>query len=601
MRKNFLISTLLGISLLLSSVSGIPQTEAVATASASSRQAASSPLTTTASDADPLPPEQNDPGYERLSGAYEPAAEENISADTATDTAKTDSSSGVLSINPAGSRLKQVSSSVSNYTRKTYTHASDFDGMNIYNGIDVSYHQGDIDWAAVKADGIDFAILRLGYRGYSNGSLVTDSKFTSYIRDAISVGMPLGVYFWTEAINVDEAVQEAQYVISKLAPYQSSITMPVVIDWELNNNSRHGGLSKETNTTICTAFCDLVKQSGYTPMIYANISDLNKNLDGEALSEKYEIWVARYNNIVNNATTHFYGKYSIWQYASNGAVDGISGNVDMNFWYTGGSPSAPSFTHSTTQSAIATPTPEPDDTDDIDELFDVGNVSAKSYAKKLSLSWDTVEDADGYQIWRKDTYNGSYKKIKEIEDADKTSYTNSGLAANHEYYYKIRAYHKNSDEMIYSDYTVITAATKASSRVGVPKKSFVLYKTPVKKAAKLITVKRGMPLEYVGITYRSNGSKFHHFRYHTSSKVYNGYSVTRSGMTWYTQGTTSARLNLRRTAGTSGKLITSLPKNTAVPLLGTKKVKGSIWYKVSFSTKKNTVVTGYVAGNYIKK
>ena len=90
-------------------------------------------------------------------------------------------------------------------------------------------------------------------------------------------------------------------------------------------------------------------------MIYANISDLNNNLDGEALSEKYEIWVARYNNIVNNATTHFYGKYSIWQYASNGAVDGISGNVDMNFWYTGGSPSAPSFTHSTTQSAIATP------------------------------------------------------------------------------------------------------------------------------------------------------------------------------------------------------------------------------------------------------
>ena len=248
MRKNFLISTLLGISLLLSSVSGIPQAEAVATASASSRQAASSPLTTTVPDADPLPPEQNDPGFERLSGAYEPAAEENISADTATDTAKTDSSSGVLSINPAGSRLKQVSSSVSNYTRKTYTHASDFDGMNIYNGIDVSYHQGDIDWAAVKADGIDFAILRLGYRGYSNGSLVTDSKFTSYIRDAISVGMPLGVYFWTEAINVDEAVQEAQYVISKLAPYQSSITMPVVIDWELNNNSRHDGLSKETNT-----------------------------------------------------------------------------------------------------------------------------------------------------------------------------------------------------------------------------------------------------------------------------------------------------------------------------------------------------------------
>ena len=332
MRKKFLISTLLSVSMIVSSLSGIPRTVS----------AADQQIAQIATQADPaaseLPPEENDPGYERLSGAYEPAAEENISGNTENETnsvstrsSGTTDTSGFLSVNPAGSRLKGYASTVSSYTGKTYTHASDHDGLNIYNGIDVSYHQGDINWENVKAAGIDFAILRLGYRGYSNGSLVTDSKFAAYMQDAIAAGMPLGVYFWTEAINVDEAVQEAQYVVDKLAPYKTSITMPVVIDWELNSNSRHGGLSQETNTTICTAFCDLVKQNGYTPMIYANISDLNNNLDGVGLSQKYEIWVARYNNIVNNSTASFYGNYSMWQYSSSGSVNGISTKVDMNY------------------------------------------------------------------------------------------------------------------------------------------------------------------------------------------------------------------------------------------------------------------------------
>ena len=418
MRKKVLISTLLSVSMILSSLSGFPQTVSAATGNTvSSSETASTQTSPAASE---LPPEKNDPGYERLSGAYEPAAEENITPDTGTGTASSNNKKGAdprkaadgfLTVNPAGSNLKGYASTVSKYTGKSYTHASDHDGLNIYDGIDVSYHQGNINWTNVKAAGIDFAILRLGYRGYSNGSLMTDSKFAAYMQEAISVGMPLGVYFWTEAVNVDEAVQEAQYVINKLAPYKASITMPVVIDWELNSNSRHGGLSKETNTTICTTFCDLVKQNGYTPMIYANISDLNNNLDGVGLSQKYEIWVARYNNIVNNSTTSFYGNYSMWQYSSSGTVNGISTKVDMNYWYTMGSPSSPVFSHGTTQGAITTPTPTPND---VDSLDDVEDLSARSYAKKLVLSWNAVEDADGYQIYRKDSYNGTYKKIKQI-------------------------------------------------------------------------------------------------------------------------------------------------------------------------------------------
>ena len=241
MRKHFVISTLLSVSMVLSSLSCIPGRTALA---AEQTQGGFAEAVSQTAAPQALPADQNDPGYERLTGQYEPAAEENISgADSAVSTFSADAqgSGGFLSVNPATSGLKGYSSSVSAYTGKTYTHASNFDGMSIYNGIDVSYHQGTINWSNVKAAGIDFAILRLGYRGYSNGSLVTDSKFTTYIKDAAAAGIPLGVYFWTEAINVDEAVAEAQYVVSTLAPYKSSITMPVVIDWELNSNSRHGG------------------------------------------------------------------------------------------------------------------------------------------------------------------------------------------------------------------------------------------------------------------------------------------------------------------------------------------------------------------------
>lgn len=541
-----------------------------------------------------LSPEENDPGFERLSGIYEPAAEENIS-NGAEEPDGNSSDSSITS--PALRNLKKLSSSASAYTGQTYTHASNFDGMNIYNGIDVSYHQGTINWNKVKNDGIDYSIIRLGYRGYSNGTLVTDSKFDTYMQEAIAAGIPVGVYFWTEAVNVDEAIAEAQYVINKLAPYKDSVTMPVAFDWELNSNSRHSNLSQSTNTAICTAFCDIIAGSGYTPVIYANIHDLNNNMDGVGLSQKYDIWVARYNNIVNNSTAQFSGDYCMWQYSSSGSVDGISGNVDMDFWYTTSTPSSPAFRHGATPSAISTPEPDKD----IDELDDVNNLSAKSASKSITLSWSKVKNADGYQIYRKDTYDGTFKKIATVTDADAAGWKNTGLSKKHEYYYKVRAYHKNSDGNIYSDYSNITAATKSSYQAGLVKKPLILYKKPAANAKKLMTAPKGTPLEYVGITYLKNGSSFHHYRYYTLSKTYDAYRTAKSSVTYYAHGTTTAKLNLRQKAGTSGKLLTSIPKNSAIPLLGSKKVNGVTWYKTCFATKKKVTITGYVAGSYIKR
>lgn len=497
------------------------------------------------------------------------------------------------------SSFKKGATSVSPFTGTTYTHSDVFDGMNIYHGVDVSYHQGVIDWNKVKAAGIDFAIIRMGYRGYSTGALATDTKFTENMQGAINAGLKVGAYFFTEAITVDEAVAEAQYVANALAPY--NVTMPVAIDWESNAAASDGGrkitagLTKSQNTIICSAFSDVIKSYGYTPMIYANKSDLTNRLDGAALGQKYEIWLARYNSIAD-----YNNPYSIWQYSAGsatnkGSVDGIKGNVDLNFWYTSGDINTPTFTHGSTPSAISTSTPAPD------SVAEVKNLTAASASKNITLSWEKVNNATGYQIYRKDTYNGSYKKVKTISNGDTVSWKNTGLSKKHEYYYKIRAYCKTEKGTIYSKYTLLTAATKPSGQVAIAQKSLKLTKTPANNGKKLITVPKGTSLAYIGQTHLKNGKKFLHVKYITTSKTYDGYLPVKSSLKYYTQGVTTSHLNLRKTAGINGKLLVNIPKNTPIAIIGSKKVSGTTWYKTSYSGKKGKIYNGYVSSAYIKK
>lgn len=493
--------------------------------------------------------------------------------------------------------------SVSPFTKATYTHSGVFEGMNIYHGIDVSYHQGAIDWAKVKAAGVDFAIVRMGFRGYANGNLATDMRFKENVQGAIDAGLKVGVYFFTEAISVDEAVAEAQYVLDAISPY--NITMPVAIDWESNAAASDGGrkitagLTKEQNTLICSAFCDVIKSAGYTPMVYANKSDFSNRLDGEALSQKYEIWLARYNKIAE-----FQHAYSFWQYSAGsatntGTVDGISGNVDLNFWYTSSTIDNPSFTHSSTNSAIVA-TPAPTQNPEEENIGNIENLTAVSAAKNITLSWDEVSNADGYEIRRKDTYNGSFKKVKTITEKGTTSWKNTKLSKKHEYYYKIRAYRTVDGEKEYSEYAKLTAATKPSDQVAIAKKYLKIVKKPAKNAKTLITVSKGISLHYLGQTHLKNGKKFLHVQYITTSKTYDGYLPVKSSLKYYTRGTTTAVLNLRKTAGMSGKLLTSIPKGTPIAIMGKKTVTGTIWYKTSYSGKNGIVYNGYVSSDYVK-
>jgi GH25 family lysozyme M1 (1,4-beta-N-acetylmuramidase) len=196
-----------------------------------------------------------------------------------------------------------------------------------HKGIDVSKYQGSIDWEKVKADGVEYAFIRLGIRGYVSGQIVLDEYFEENMRGANDSGVMAGVYFFTQAVTVDEAIEEAQFVIENLADYD--VPYPIVFDVEMVDgaNARANNLTQKERTDITIAFCDTIKEAGYTPMIYGNVKCFTKLLDMTRL-EDYEKWYAFYDD-------YMYMPYNVscWQYTEKGTVDGIKGKVDLNISY----------------------------------------------------------------------------------------------------------------------------------------------------------------------------------------------------------------------------------------------------------------------------
>ncbi len=197
-------------------------------------------------------------------------------------------------------------------------------------GIDVSAYQGSIDWNKVKNSGISFVIIRCGFRGYTQGGLILDSKYESYIKGATAAGLKVGIYFFSQAKTEAEAVEEASLCVSLAKGYK--ISYPIFIDSEYSNGRHDGradGLSKAQRTAVCKAFCETIKSSGYTPGIYASKSWFYNQLDVNSLNQ-YKIWMAHY-----CSQTDYKYKYDLWQHSSKGSVPGISGNVDLDNSYLG--------------------------------------------------------------------------------------------------------------------------------------------------------------------------------------------------------------------------------------------------------------------------
>ncbi len=193
-------------------------------------------------------------------------------------------------------------------------------------GIDVSSWNKEIDWQQVADYGVDFAVIRMGYRGSSTGSLVEDAYFRENVEGAINAGIKVGLYFFTQAVSEVEAVEEASIIASLARSY--NIEYPIFIDTEgAGGNGRADGLDVETRTKVCAAFCETIESAGYTPGIYASKNWYNNNIDYETLS-KYTIWLAQYTDVPT-----FEEDYHMWQYTSDGSIPGIEGRVDFNISY----------------------------------------------------------------------------------------------------------------------------------------------------------------------------------------------------------------------------------------------------------------------------
>lgn len=194
--------------------------------------------------------------------------------------------------------------------------------------IDVSYHQGAIDWKKIKASGIEHCILRCGYRSTgSAGTLKPDVKFTQYIKDAKAAGMKIGIYIFSQAKTQAEAKAEAEYCLKLIEPYRADISLPVAFDWEFNNRltAKYAkSIGKTACGKICDAFCNVIKAAGYDTMVYANTSTLTNYLP----KLDWKIWVAQY-----SSKCTYTGEKYMWQYSSKQKVSGIAGNVDMSWLY----------------------------------------------------------------------------------------------------------------------------------------------------------------------------------------------------------------------------------------------------------------------------
>ena len=190
-------------------------------------------------------------------------------------------------------------------------------------GVDVSSHQQEIDWELVAANGVEFAMIRVGYRGYTEGEIQPDEYFVQNIEGARAAGLDVGVYFFSQALDEQEAIDEANYVLERIKPY--SLSYPVIFDWEdIEADARTDGMDSVQLTKNAIAFCDTIKQAGYRAGVYFNQRFGYEEFDLESLQD-YVFWLAEYND-----TPSFSFHFQIWQYCNDGRVDGIKTDVDLN-------------------------------------------------------------------------------------------------------------------------------------------------------------------------------------------------------------------------------------------------------------------------------
>ena len=193
-----------------------------------------------------------------------------------------------------------------------------------YEGIDLSEIQDYVNFPSVKKSGIDFVMLRVGARGYGTGQLVLDDYFSDNLKRATDAGLEVGVYFYSQAITQEEAVEEANMVIENLGEYRISYPVAYVMERISNDSARTDVLSKSERTAIAKAFLDTIENAGYKTLLYGNKEWLIKQIDMSKLTA-YDVWLSQVADIPD-----YPYRFTMWQYNTSGKVDGVSGYVNLN-------------------------------------------------------------------------------------------------------------------------------------------------------------------------------------------------------------------------------------------------------------------------------
>lgn len=282
------------------------------------------------------------------------------------------------------------------------SHNSRFQNYTTHFGVDISKWNTISSWSTL-AKSVDFVLIRCGNRTTSGGTLSKDPKFDEYMKAAQKAGLNVGVYIYSQAITEQEAREEAEFALELCEGYD--FKLPIVIDYEYYN---FGGrlydahLSNAERTNICRTFCEVIEAAGRPAMIYANLSMLTDDMDGESLAEAgYDIWMAHW-----VSSTNYGGTYTYWQYTDSAYVSGISGKVDANYWY---------------------------------ELPEATISKAVSSTDGVHLSWTQVDAADQYVIYRKEDGASAWTKIGSVTGAETVSYLDETVEEGRYYRYTVQA------------------------------------------------------------------------------------------------------------------------------------------------------------------
>ena len=482
----------------------------------------------------------------------------------------------------------QAQTTKSPFTGLVYTHAAQLGDCDIVNGIDVSKWQADINWNKVKAAGVKFVFIRCGYTALSKDfAMYEDEYFRKNIQGAYDAGIDVGVYFFSNSITTNEAKKEAQKTLDLIRDYKHMITMPVVYDFEAFSNAyRAYGLSKAQVTKNVIAYSDLIEQEGYTPMYYGSPNFLDSSFDVAKLS-KYDCWLANY-----TTKTTYTGDYTYWQYSSTGQVNGITGNVDCNFFYSGQA------------GEIEDPDLNPDD---FQEGF--GPVSGRTMADhdttEITIQWDPLENADGYKIYRSKSYGGAYKHLKTINWNEVTAYTDDSVmeSEGRQYYYKVVPFLLDEDgNMKYgSESEILTAYTERLHKFRLKTTSNVhLREQAGTEYPSAAVVPSGTGLPFYKFTLSTLDQKWYKVTYSQNGKSYTGY-LSGNYVTIYTYGNITKNVNVRSGAGLTYKILRTIPKGTKVTVTGNAKtVAGTKWSQVKYAYKGKNY-SGYIPKKYIRQ